>query len=70
MYCPICSSKSVKLSSEYLSNKELPESGIYVAKTIDKITEFYDDAYPFECSDCVQIFYLGYKINEEKLKKD
>ena len=70
MHCPICSSKNVTLSSDYLSNKELSDGGIYVAKNVKNVAEFYDAAYPFECSDCGQIFYLGYKVNEDKLKED
>ncbi len=70
MHCPICSSKNVTLSSDYLSRKGLVDGGIYVAKTTNDITEFYDAAYPFECFDCGQIFYLGYKIGEDKLKED
>lgn len=68
MYCPICASKNVKLSSDYMSDLDLSKGGIYVAKTLGDNTEFYDAAYPFECSDCGQIFYLGYKVSEDKLK--
>ncbi len=70
MYCPICASKNVKLSTEDFSSGEVPEGGIYVAKSTEGMAEFYDDAYPFECEECGQIFYLGYKINESKNKQN
>ncbi len=70
MYCPICGSKNVKLSSDYMAEGKITEGGIYVAKSVEEKTEFYDDAYPFECVECGQIFYLGFKVYEEKLNNN
>ena len=54
MFCPTCGKSNIKLQNPSPNGGEL-----YVAEDIDSSTEFYDEARPYRCQDCMTQFYLG-----------
>lgn len=54
MYCPNCGKQNI------VEVDPSPNGGgLYVAEESEGCTDFYDNAVPYQCQNCLTNFYIG-----------
>lgn len=65
MYCPSCGKQNVN------NGNQSPNGGVlYIAEDCHSSTEYYDNANPYECTDCETVFYLGQACDGDDKDQD